>query len=57
MESAQRWIEELKDLLIQRNGPEVLAHMMRIVPEYQPSDKWSAALSAGQTKARAAVGA
>jgi len=57
MESAQRWIEELKDLLIQRNGPEVLAHMMRIVPEYQPSEKWSAALSAGQTKARAAVGA
>ena len=42
-------------LLAQRNDLEVLAHMMRIVPEYQPSGKWNSVLTTGETKVRAAV--
>ena len=56
-DTIQRWIAELQMLLAQRNDLEVLAHMMRIVPEYQPSGKWNSILTIGETKARAAVGA
>jgi FlaA1/EpsC-like NDP-sugar epimerase len=53
----ERWIEELQELLTQRNDIAVLTHMMRIVPEYQPSGKWSSLLGKGPMKARHAVSA
>ena len=51
----QHWISELRVLLAQRNEAAVLAHMRRIVPEYQPSDKWIQQSSTDEMSA--AVGA
>jgi FlaA1/EpsC-like NDP-sugar epimerase len=51
----QHWIAELRLLLAKRNEGAVLAHMRGIVPEYQPSEKWSHI--SGAAEMRAAVGA
>jgi FlaA1/EpsC-like NDP-sugar epimerase len=53
----QHWITELQELLAQRNDMGVLMHMMQIVPEYQPSGKWSTLLGEGRMKERAAISA
>jgi len=51
-EFMEQWVEELRDLLAQRNEAGVLTHMKAIVPEYKPSSKWLAALEQYQAKAQ-----
>jgi FlaA1/EpsC-like NDP-sugar epimerase len=47
----EKWIGELRKLVAQRDDSAVLAHMLAIVPEYRPSDKWRTALKMNQVKA------
>jgi FlaA1/EpsC-like NDP-sugar epimerase len=49
----EKWIGELRKLVAQRDDSAVLAHMLAIVPEYRPSDKWRTALNMNQVKAAA----
>ena len=39
-----RWMSDLRILISRRDEVRVLSHMADIVPEYQPSGKWQAAL-------------
>ena len=50
----EKWIADLRRLVAQRDDSAVLAHMLEIVPEYQPSNKWRIALEMNQVKAAAA---
>jgi FlaA1/EpsC-like NDP-sugar epimerase len=46
-----RWMTELRLLISRRDEVSVLSHMAEIVPEYQPSGKWQAALQRRSLKA------
>jgi FlaA1/EpsC-like NDP-sugar epimerase len=50
----EKWIGELRELVALRDDSAVLAHMLEIVPEYRPSDKWRTALKKNQARAAAA---
>jgi FlaA1/EpsC-like NDP-sugar epimerase len=49
-ETMRRWLVELRSACLQRNQCVVLARMMGIVPEYQPSHHWRTLLNAHTTK-------
>jgi FlaA1/EpsC-like NDP-sugar epimerase len=49
-EPMRRWLAELRSACLQRNQCAVLARMMDIVPEYQPSHRWRTLLNASATK-------
>ena len=49
-EPMRRWLAELRSACLQRNQCAVLARMMDIVPEYQPSHHWRTLLNANATK-------
>jgi len=50
----EKWIGKLRELVALRDDSAVLAHMLEIVPEYRPSDKWRTALKKNQARAAAA---
>jgi FlaA1/EpsC-like NDP-sugar epimerase len=52
-EFIDRWMSDLRLLLSRRDEVRVLSHMAEIVPEYQPSGKWQAALQRRSMKAAA----
>ena len=35
------WIDELEELLAARHEPGIIAHIQRLVPEYNPATKWA----------------
>jgi FlaA1/EpsC-like NDP-sugar epimerase len=49
-EPMRRWLADLRSACLQRNQCAVLAKMMDIVPEYQPSHHWRTLLNANATK-------
>jgi FlaA1/EpsC-like NDP-sugar epimerase len=49
-EPMRRWLAELRSACLQRNQCAVLAKMMDIVPEYQPSHHWRTLLNANASK-------
>ncbi len=49
----ETWISDLRSLVSRRDDIRVLSHMADIVPEYQPSGKWQAALQRRALKAAA----
>ena len=53
-ESMEHWIAELRTLLGQRDETGILAHMKKIVPEYEPSGEWREALNKRALAASAA---
>src|ERR1700730_4320319 len=53
-QALEKWIGELRELVALRDDSAVLAHMLEIVPEYRPSDKWRTALKKNQARAAAA---
>jgi FlaA1/EpsC-like NDP-sugar epimerase len=48
-----RWLGDLRTLINRRDEVRVLSHLADIVPEYQPSGKWQAALHRRSLKAAA----
>jgi len=38
-ERIDQWVDELKDLIAERQEPEIIAHLQRLAPEYNPADK------------------
>jgi FlaA1/EpsC-like NDP-sugar epimerase len=53
-DSMGQWVAELRALLTQRDETAVLAHMKKIVPEYEPSGEWREALNKRAMAASAA---
>jgi FlaA1/EpsC-like NDP-sugar epimerase len=53
-EFMENWIAELRTLLVRRDETGVLAHMKKIVPEYEPSGEWREALNKRAMAASAA---
>ena len=53
-QALEKWIGKLRELVALRDDSAVLAHMLEIVPEYRPSDKWRTALKKNQARAAAA---
>jgi FlaA1/EpsC-like NDP-sugar epimerase len=53
-DSMSQWVAELRALLAQRDETGVLAHMKKIVPEYEPSGEWREALNKRAMAASAA---
>ena len=43
-DSMEHWMSELRSLVGQRDEAGILAHMKKIVPEYEPSGEWRTAL-------------
>jgi hypothetical protein len=37
LERIDKWIDELKDLIAERQEREIIAHLQKLVPEYSPA--------------------